>query len=305
MAYDVTNFNDFIARESKPLTKALFMGDNTGLYSRVMTNVKGSTSVPHIGGEAVLQKGNCKTPSGTSTITEVILTVQPLVFAESVCTDDLQDKFPNTVLASGSNTEGDQPKEFEDVYIEQKISSIGKTLAMTYWQGNVSSGSYQSFDGFIKKIDAGSPIEGNTSSATAITKANVLGLVEDLITETPVDVQESEWFTIYVGIDTFNKYISALKAANLYHFDPRNSNKVYQIEEFNATLVGVRGLSGTDRMFAGSAMDFVIGNDLPEDEKVMKVIYDETDDTTVFRTKLKAGITLANIDEIVEFTVSA
>ena len=121
MAYDVTNFNDFIAREAKPLTKALFMGDNTGLYSRVMTNVKGSTSVPHIGGEAVLQKGNCKTPTGTSTITEVILTVQPLVFAESVCTDDLQDKFPNTVLASGSNTRETSPRNSRTFILSKKF----------------------------------------------------------------------------------------------------------------------------------------------------------------------------------------
>lgn len=305
MAYNVTTFNDYISRESKPLTKSLFIGDNTGLYSRVMSNVKGSTSVPHIGGEATLQTGNCATPSGSTTLTEVLLTVTPLTFAESVCTDDLQDKFPNTILAAGANTEGDQPQEFEEVYISQKISSIGKTLANTYWQGNTASGPYRLFDGLIKKIDAGSPIDGNTSSATAITKANVLGLVEDIIEAAPVDVQESEWFTLYVGIDTFNKYISSTKAANLFHADASNRNKVYHIEEFNCTLVGVRGLSGTNRMFAANAMNVILGNDLPEDEAVMKVIYSEDTDKTIFRTKLKAGTAVANIDEIVEFTVSA
>ncbi|MEE1963562.1 hypothetical protein V1387_12765 [Allomuricauda taeanensis] len=305
MSYNISAFNDYIGREAKPLTKALFMGDNTALFSRVMTNVKGSVSVPHIGGEATLQKGTCPASSGTTPVTEVVLSVTPLVFQEEVCTDDLQDKFPNTVLMAGSHTEGDQPKEFEEIYIDQKVSSIGKTLAMTYWQGDVSTGSYQLFDGFIKKIDAGSPIDGNTSSATTLTKANVLGLVEDMITEAPVDVQESDRFVVYVGIDTFKKYISALKTANLYHFDPANKKNVYPIEEFNATLVGVRGLDGTDRMFAGDASNFILGNDLPEDEKVMKVIYDEPSDKTVFRSKMKAGTTVANIDEIVEFTLSA
>lgn len=305
MAYNVSAFTNYIDRESGALTKALFMADNTARFSRVMSNIKGSITVPHIGGEATLQKGNCPDPSGSTVLTEVTLSVQPLVFAEAICTDDLQTKFSNTVLQSGSNTEGDQPAEFEEVYIDQKISSIGKALAMNYWQGNVSSGSYQLFDGFIKKVDAGTAIDGNTSSATAITKANVLGLVEDMIEVASVDVQESEFFNVYVGIDTFNKYISALKAANLYHFSPENSQKVYRIEESNANLVGVRGLSGTNRMFAGSAMDFILGNDLPEDETVMKVIYSEDTDKTTFRTKLKAGVTLSNITEIVEFTLVA
>ena len=303
--YNTDNFNDYIGREARPLTKALFLGDNTGLYARVMSNVKGSTTVPHIGGEATLQKGSCVDPSGDTNITEVTLTVQPLTFAEAICTDDLQDKFPNTMLSAGSNTEGDQPKEFEEVYIDQKIASIGKSLAMTYWQGDTAAGSYRSFDGFIKGIDAGDAIYGNPSNATEITKANVLGLVEDMIMLLPTDVQDGEYSTVYVGIDTFNKYISALKAANLYHYSPENKNKVYRIEEFNTNLVGVRGLNGTDRMFAGSSMNFILGNDLPEDENVMKVIYNESTDKTIFRTKLKAGVTLANIDEIVEFYLSA
>lgn len=301
--YNTDNFNKYIKREAKPLTKSLFLGDNTALYGRVMSNVKGSVSVPHIGGEATLQKGNCKSPSGDTNISEVMLTVQPLVFAEAICTDDLQDKFPNTLLSAGSNTEGDQPKEFEEVYIDQKISSIGKALAMNYWQGK-GTGSYTLFDGFIKKIDAGNAKNGNTSNATEISKANVMQLVEDMINELSVDIQEGEYSTVFVGTDVFNKYISALKAANLYHVAPNNKNKVYRIEEFNTNLVGVRGLNGTDRMFAGSGADFIIGNDLADDEKVMKVIYDETSDLTTFRTKLKAGVTLSNIDEIVEFSLA-
>ena len=68
MALDISNFSDYVGKESNALTKTLFAGGDAGNFAMFMANVKGSTKVPHISGGANLQSGSCATPSGTTVI---------------------------------------------------------------------------------------------------------------------------------------------------------------------------------------------------------------------------------------------
>ena len=147
MAYDVSALTNYVARENQTLTKALFAGGDTAKFSMLITGVKGSTLVPHMSGAATLQAGNCPTPSGTATATEVTLTVKPFTVYEQFCADDLESKFPNTIIAAGSNN-GDSLKPWEEKLIDVKMASIQEVLELTNWQGTVGVGSYPLFDGF-------------------------------------------------------------------------------------------------------------------------------------------------------------
>lgn len=303
MAYDVSSFTDYVGRENEFLTATLFSGGDTGKFARFMTGVKGKDSIPRIDGDATIQKGTCKTPSGTTTVTEYFIEVQQWEYYEGFCEDDLQKKFPNTVLAPGSSN-ADAPPQWQETVVDVKVASIQKTLELTYWQGD-TAGTYTLFDGFIKKIDAdGNAIDGNTTSATAITKANVIGLVDDMIAAAPVDTKEADDFGIFVGNDVFDLYIQAQKDANNYHNSAENDGQTYKIGGSGKILRKVRGLNGTDRMFAGRGAFFVVGMDIEDEEKVIKIWYSEDDDKVYFRTKAKSGVTPVNIDEIVEFTLS-
>ena len=304
MAYNVTNFSDYVARESKTLTKTLFVGGDTGKFAMAMGGIKGSTTVPHVSG-TTLQGGSCPSPSGTSTVTEVTITVAPFTVFEGYCQDDLQDKFPNTVLAPGSNNH-DAPAEFEEALVAEKIAATQETLELTYWQGNTASGSYKLFDGFIKKIDAASgPIDGNTGSVTSLTKANIISVIDAIRVAAPAKVKRNKNFSILVGDDVFDMYIAALKAANLYHYSAEHDNGVLKLGGSQGTLYRVYGLDGTDRIFASVGSNFVIGSDVEDENKVADVFYDQTDDKVYLRIKGKAGVAIANPSEIVEFTLDS
>lgn len=303
MAYDVTGFTDYVARANEFLTATLFNGGDTGKFALFMAGVKGKTSVPQISGVAVIQKGNCKTPSGDTDIDEIFIEVQPWTFIESFCEDDLQDKFPNMVLKAGSSN-NDTPKGWQEKIVDVKTASIQETLELTYWQGD-TAGTYTLFDGFIKKIDAaGTAIDGNTSAATAITQANVIGLVDAMYVAGNTKVKRSGEMAIVVGDDTFDLYIAAQKAANQYHYDAEHDNGTLKLAGSRGMLQRVYGLDGTDRMFAGKGSSFIVGADVKEEENIMKIWYDETDDKVYMRTKAKSGVTIAYPEEIVEFTLA-
>lgn len=304
MAYDVTQFTDYVARANDFLTATLFNGGDTGKFALFMTGVKGKTSVPQIGGAATIQKGSCKTPSGGTDITEIFIEVQDWTFIEDFCEDDLQSKFPNMVLKSGSSN-SDTPPTWQEKIIDVKTASIQETLELTYWQGDTSTGSYQLFDGFIKQVDAATGvIDGNTSSATAITQANVIGLVDDMYTAAPTKVKRSGEMAIVLGDDVFDLYIAAQKAANQYHYDAEHDNGTLKLAGSRGILQRVYGLDGTDRMFASKGSNFIVGADVKDEENIIKVWYDETDDKVYMRTKAKSGVTIAYPTEIVEFTLT-
>lgn len=304
MAYDLTNFTDYIAREGNALTKTLFAGNDTGKFALFMAGVKGSTSIPHLSGKATLQSGSCASPSGDVDVNEVILTVKPFTVYESFCEDDLQTKLPNTVLAPGSNN-GDN-LTWEEAIVAMKIADINEELELTYWQGNTASGDHQLFNGFIKLIDADSNvISGNTSSASTISKANVKSLVEDMRTQAPAKVKRSKNYVTLVGDDVFDMYIAKEKEDNLYHYKPEHDEGVYELGGGQGKLIRVYGLNGTDRMFASVGSNFVVGSDVDTEKDVADVFYDKVQDTVNIRVKAKAGVQIQNADEIVEFTISA
>lgn len=309
MAYDVSNFSNYIARENEALTATLFAGGDTARFALYMGGIKGTTSVPHIGDSATLQAGNCKSPSGDTTVTGVDITVQPFTVFEGFCEDDLQTKFPNTILAPGSNNH-DVPSEMEDRIIETKASAINETLEQTYWQGiKGSSGSFPLFDGFIKLIDAaGTAIDGNTAditAATGITTSNVVAAVGAMRVAAPAKVKRSKDFVIAVGDDVFDMYIQAQKKLNQYHYSAEHDEGVFKIGGSQGTLQRVYGLDGTDRMFASVGSNFIIGADVADESDVAKTWYDETDDKVYLRFKGKAGVQINNPSEIVEFTLVA
>lgn len=303
MAYNMTNFSDYIGREKDVLTALLFAGGDTAKFARYMSGIKGSTEIPHLSGVATIQSGTCAAPSGSTSGDLVTLAVKAFTVYEEFCQDDLQSKFPNTVLAPGSNN-ADTPKEWEQALVDTKLASISEQLEMIMWQGDTAGGTYTLYDGFLKKIDAEvSVVDGNTSGATAITKANVVGLVDDMRSAAPAKVKRNKDFSIMVGDDVFDMYIAAEKAANLYHYKPEHDEGVYKIGGSGASLIRVYGLNETNRMVASVGQNFVVGSDLENEDQVADMWYDKTSDKTYLRVKGKSGVEIVNPSEIVEFTV--
>ena len=303
MAYDLSNFSDYIGRENEVLTATLFAGGDTAKFARYMSGIKGSTEIPQISGTATMLAGNCPVPSGSSAGDLVTIAVKPFTVFEEFCQDDLQTKFPNTVLAPGSN-ESKAPKAWEDALVDTKLSDIAMQLEMLYWQGDTAGAEFTLFDGFLKKIDADvNVIDGNTSNATAITQANVKGLVDAMRVAAPAKVKRDKEFSVLVGDDVFDMYIASEKADNLYHYAPEHEEGVYRIGGSGMKLIRVYGLNETDRMVASVGRNFVVGSDLENESAVADMWYDQTTDKTYMRVKGKAGVQIVNPEEIVEFTL--
>lgn len=316
MAFDVTGLTDYVDETREGLIGKTVAGAKSTRVLDLQTGYKHSGAINRLDTDVVLQDGSScgRTPDGTTVLDQRILTVGKIKVDEDLCVDDLNKKHTQHDLKAGSS---DDEVPFEKDYTEKKIKKITYANEVAIWQGDTTSGTANlaRFDGLIKIIDAeGTVVTGNTSSATAITAANIIGLVNDMYAAIPSQLIEAEEgdtdtndLAILMGSDTFRTYVLALAAANLYHYDAKSTKLEIMIPATNVKAMALGGLTGTDRMFGGrigTEGGFVVGTDLEHEEEKFDMWYSKDDDVVKFSTRYKLGTQIKFPEEIVEFTLA-
>jgi hypothetical protein len=306
MGYDVSGLPAYVEQHKFDLIAASTAGNKTAGLAVIQTGIKGSATINIIDSPVTFQADDCAfNASGTTTLTQRTITVGAIKINETLCEKDLVGKYAQTMLAAGANAEGETPV-FEAEYFAEKTANIAYELEKSDWQGDTSltAGDNRSYyDGFIKLIDAGSPVTGNTSGATSITASNVIGLLWDMYQVTPEAILDKDDLVLFVGMDTFRLYEQAIYDGNLFHYQGENDNKSLPLVGSSSVRVeGVQGLTGTDRMFLGRASNFYIGVDLEGDEEQFDMWYSQDDRIMKFAVAFKRGTQVAFPAEIVQFT---
>lgn len=310
MAFNVTGLTDYTNQQSTDLVLKSLFGSKTAAVlqaaGQVQVGVKSAEALNILTGDVYFQADGCGyTASGNTTFTQRNITVGKIKVEETLCPKTLEAKWMQTQIAAGS------PEEvpFEEQIGNDKASRIAKLLEVAMWQGDTATSNTNPntnrFDGFNKVIDdAAASVDGNTTAATAITTSNVETLVDDIYNALPADIADAEDLVLFVGIDTFKKYTTALRASNLFHYAADSEGMEIVVPATNMKMIAVGGLNGTDRMFAGRMSNFFVGTDLANAEEEYKFWYSEDNDEVRFRATMKYGVQVAFPDQIVEFTLA-
>ena len=311
MSFDVSSLTNYVNEQSTDLISRLYFEKTSSDYFTLQSGVKKTDALHLLAVTAFPQDGSscAVSASGDVTFTDRNLTVGQITYFSGFCMKDLIPKYTQILLRAGN-------AETEDMAFEAEVAdSIVKTIMehneVADWQGDTASANVyiNRYDGLIKIIDAATTaVDGNTSAATAISSGasgNVDTLISDMCNARPAKVKSAANQVLFVGQDTFDKYVDTLNAKNLYHVNATDwANYTVSIPGKNVTLVGVVGLDGTNRMFLGTQENFFLGFDLQNDEEEFDMWYDKKDDKVYYRVKFKRGLQVAYPDEIVEFTLA-
>jgi hypothetical protein len=311
MAFNVTGLTNYTNEQSTELViKSIFGGKTAALLQaagQVQVGIKTAEALNILSSDVYIQADGCGySPSGTTTFSQRNISVAAMKVEETLCPKKLEEKWMQTQIAPGSAK--DIP--FEAQIGEEKAAKIAKALEVAVWQGDTATGNTNPntnrFDGFIKIIDAASAttITGNSSSATAITVANVEGLIDDMYNLIPADIADAEDLTLFVGMDTFKKYTTALRNANLFHYAVEAANMEMVIPATNVKMVAVGGLNGTNRMFLARLSNMYIGTDLLNEFENYEIFYSRDNDEVRFRAAIKMGVQFAFADQIIRFKLA-
>jgi hypothetical protein len=311
MAFNVTGLTNYTNELSTELVVRSLFGSKTAAVlqaaGQVQVGVKSAEALNILSSDVFFQADGCGyNASGTTSFTQRVITVGKIKIEETLCPKTLEAKWLQTQMVPGSPTS----IPFEEQIGQEKASRIAKLIEVAMWQGDTATSNTNPntnrFDGFTKIIDAvsASTIAGNTSSATAITVANVEDLIDNMYNAAPADIADADDLVLFVGIDTYKKYTTALRASNLFHYAADSEGMEIMIPATNVKMIAVGGLNGTNRMFLGRLSNFFVGTDLANEEEELKFWYSEDNDEVRFRASFKYGVQIAFPDQLVRFILS-
>jgi len=312
MSFNVASLTNYVNEQSTDLISRLYFEKTSSDYFTLQSGVKKTDALHLLAVTAFPQDGSGCSPtaSGDVVFSNRDITVGQITYFSGFCMKDLIPKYTQILLRAG-NAETEE-MAFEAEVADSIIKTIMEHNEVADWQGDTASGNVyiNRYDGLIKIIDAATTaVDGNTTSATAITSGasgNVDTLVNAMANARPAKVKSALNQVLFVGQDTFDKYVDTLNAKNLFNVDATSwANYSVSIPGKNITLVGVVGLDGTDRMFLGTQENFFLGFDLQNDEEEFDMWYEKKDDKVYYRVKFKRGLQVAYPNEIVEFTLAS
>ena len=314
MGFTVSGLTDYVKETSDDILQAAILGADTikngGI--KIQAGIKNSEKLLLLAQDAPFQadSGCGFNASGSTTFSNVTLTVSELKWQDTWCPKDIEKKFIGHVLVGSSP----ETLPFEQIIMQSVTDNISGQLEQVLWQGDTTDAfdvNLKRFDGLLKKIDAGSPIEATATAA--VTKSNVIGIMDDVYSLIPdaLNNNPNKKMRTYTGWGVFKKLILALRDENNFHFDAGNAQSTGKLT-MPGTGLEVMAVNGLNTIAGGNAdyddrivctypTNLYYGTDLANEEEEAKVWYSNDDDNIKASIRWKSGTAVAYSTEIVTY----
>jgi hypothetical protein len=280
----------------------------------VIPKAKSAVAIPLMDTDAVFQADGCGySPSGTTSFTQRTVTVGKIQVSETICPKNFEAYFTQEALKAGSTYEDFGNAQFLEAYLAKKNARISAQIETSIWQGDITGSggaNLNKFDGLIKQIDAGSPVDGNVSGFTGvsgspiatITSSNVVSATEGIYKAIPAEVMAKGDVKIFCGYDWYRLLIMAYRALNLFSYNPQDVNaQSFILPGTNIEVVPVNGLNSTGDAYAISLSNMALAVDLENEEGNYRVWYSEDNDEVRTKVSFKVGVNVGFTNECVKF----
>ena len=316
MAFTLSGIGAYTRQSVEPLlTAAIFGAKTQELIAKsgiTLTKVKSAEAIPLMDTDAPFQADACGwNPSGTTTYSQRTVTVGKIKVEEALCYKTLETSFIQEAMRAGSTYESFEPAAWEAAWTNRKNERIANQLETALWQGDTASGNMNlnKFDGLIKLVDAGSPVDGNVNSFTGVgvitglTSANIIAAVRAVKNAIPAALKGLTDTVIFLGYDAYDLYVDAGVAANLfsYNFNDKSNYGGLTVPGTGIRLEAVHGLNGTGDIYAMRLSNMVQAVDAEGEEANYKLWYSEDNNEGRFRAAFKYGVNVAFTTECVKF----
>jgi hypothetical protein len=298
------------------LTEAVFSAKTQSLIKAggiLLPKTKSSVAVPKLATNATFQTDACGwNASGSTTLSQATVTVGKIKIEETICPKDFEAYFSQEALKAGSTYEDFGWAEFQDKFAMQKNKMIAKQLEVALWQGDTTGTNTNTntnkFDGLIKLIDGGSPVDANVSGYVSggpiatITAANVVSCLQAVYKAIPVEIVDAEDTHIFVGNDVYRLAVLAYQALDLFNYKvDANADQMFVIPGTNVKLAAVNGLNGTGDIYATTLSNIALAFDLEAEEDNYAIWYSKDNNEVRYRVAFKLGVNVGYTTLCVKF----
>ena len=316
MALSLGTLSNYTKQLVEPLLTSAVIGARTQQLIMdggiVIPKAKSVVAIPLMDTDAVFQSDDCGySPSGTTSFTQRTITVGKIQVSETICPKNFEQYFTQEALKAGSNYQDFGNAQFLEAYLSKKNARISAQLETAIWQGDITGSggaNLNKFDGLMKLIDAGSPVDANVSGYTGvatistITASNVISATEGIYRAIPAQVMAKGDVKIFVGYDWYRLLILAYRALNMFSYNPQDVNaQSFILPATNIEVVPVNGLNGTGDAYGISLSNMALAVDLEAEETNYRVWYSTDNDEIRTKVSFKIGVNVGFTNETVKF----
>jgi len=194
----------------KYIAAALLSADtlDKGLIT-IMPNVKFKSVIKKASTDDIVKDATCdfQTGQGTLTLTEKILQPEEFQVNLDICKKDLHSDWEAAQM--GYSAFDNLPANFSDFVLAHVAAKVADRTEKNIWSGSTATSGQ--FDGFATLLaaDTGLPA-GQDIVGTAVTAANVVSELGDVVDAIPTAVYGSDDLVIYAASNVIRAYTRAL-----------------------------------------------------------------------------------------------
>ena len=281
MALNLSGLTAYVDERKLPLIGEAVLKGKTISLVNVQTGVKYKAAINSVFVNPTLQDGSvCGfTDAGTSELTQRIITAPAIKVNMSFCHKDFLKYWTNyeTRIAA---TEEKMP--FEEFFINKVIESVKAKNEERIWQ--------DSTNGLIAALADG--------AVEATTDASAFNAIKNVYMEIPEEVLDKA--VIFVGADTYRKFIQEMVEKNLYHYSADGVDQEIYFPGTNNKVVAVNGLNGSKAIVAADPENLFVGVDMVDDAEKFDFWYSKDNDEFRLNIQYNLGAQIAFPDQVVK-----
>jgi hypothetical protein len=295
----------------KYIAAALLSADtlDKGLIT-IMPNVKFKSVIKKASTDDIVKDATCdfQTGQGTLTLTEKILQPEEFQVNLDICKKDLHSDWEAAQM--GYSAFDNLPANFSDFVLAHVAAKVADRTERNIWSGD--TGTSGQFDGFATLLAADGDLPaGQDIVGTAVTAANVVDELGDVVDAIPTAVYGSDDLVIYAASNVIRAYTRALGGfqsggQGAAGYENKGNNQSLGSLFFDGIpVVPARG-AADDMIIAAEKSNLFFGTGILNDLNEVRVIdMAETDGSQNVRVVMRftAGVQYAQVSDIVYRTV--
>ena len=272
----------------------------------VMPNIKFKSVIKKASTDDIVKDATCdfQTDQGTLTLTEKILQPEEFQVNLDICKKDLHSDWEAAQM--GYSAFDSLPPNFSDFVLAHVAAKVADRTERNIWSGSTATSGQ--FDGFATLLAADGDLPaGQNITGTAVTAANVVDELGDVVDAIPTAVYGSEDLIIYAASNVIRAYTRALggfqsggQGANGYE-NKGNNQSLGNLFFDGIPVVPARG-AADDVIIAAEKSNLFFGTGLLSDQNEVRVIdMAETDGSQNVRVVMRftSGVQYAQVTDIV------
>ena len=260
------------------------------IYVHQQLGVKWKSAINLLNVNPTLQDGSvCGwTEAGNAELSQRVITAPLIKINQAFCHKDFLKYWTGyeTKITAGA-----EAMPFEEYFTTQIVENVKSANEKLIWQGNTESEdeTLKLTDGLLKVI--------GSDAVTAATHSSAYTAIQNVYLAIPEKVLDKA--VIFVGADTYRKFIQEMVAKNLYHYSADGANQEFVYPATDTKVIAVNGLNGTKKIVAANPENLFVGTDMMEDAEKFDFFYSKDNDEFRLKINYTLGTQVAYPDEIV------